>query len=100
MHQYNRKINCNIIMSQTLIKISGLFFFAFLFFYGLYISIASLKNSERFIRGYKRIDLIKISGDSGRIVYFIFGILISVIATLMFLKFLHIGPWAGSNKSQ
>ena len=80
-------------MQEEYIKIFGIIFFSFCFFYGAYIAIASMRNWKRFVESYKRIDLIKVFGDFGRVLYVLLGTGLCIISVLMVLKFLGIGPW-------
>lgn len=74
------------------IIIIGLWIFCF--FYGLYISIASFTDHKPFTRSYKFPDLIRLFGNFGRIIYILFGLILSVVALLMLLKVFDKGPWA------
>ena len=82
-------------MTEKYIRIFGIILFIFCFFYGAYISIAAMRNWRQFIESYKRIDLIKLFGDFGRILYVLFGIGLCMMSVLMLLKFLGMGPWTG-----
>ena len=84
-------------MSEKYINIFGIIFFIFCFFYGAYVAIAAMRNWKQFINSYKSIDLIKLFGDFGRVLYFLFGLGLSIISILMVLKFLGTGPWANLN---
>jgi hypothetical protein len=83
-------------MPEVFRKILGIAFFSFCFGYGVYIAIAAMRNYKPFIDSYKRIDLIKIFGDFGRVLYVIFGAVFSVLSLLMILRFLGFGPFVGA----
>jgi uncharacterized membrane protein YgaE (UPF0421/DUF939 family) len=70
-------------------------FLILLFVYGLYMTLGALRNWNSFLYAYKRFDLIEAFGNLGRLLYVILGLVISIIAILLFLKHLGIGPLAG-----
>ena len=57
-----------------------------LFIYGLYMIVGAMRNRKSFLNAYKRIDLIKLFGDLGRVFYVIFGLVICTVAILLTLK--------------
>jgi hypothetical protein len=66
------------------------------FIYGLFMILGAMRNWRSFLLAYKRIDLIKVFGDFGRVLYVILGLAICTIAVLLFLKKMSIGPLVGS----
>ena len=75
-------------------RVLGIIFFLFCFGYGLYISMAAMRNWKSFINSPKRIDLIKVFGDFGRVLYMIIGIFLALVSVLMVLKIFDLGPFA------
>jgi hypothetical protein len=54
--------------------------------------LGSVRNWSHFLNAYKQFDLIKAFGNLGRLLYVILGLTICIIALLLFLKKLGIGP--------
>lgn len=79
-------------MTPTLAKIIFILLALLMIVYGLYISFGALRNWDNFNKAHKRIDLIAIFGDFGRVLYVIFGFAIFIMATLSLLGLLQIGP--------
>lgn len=65
------------------------------FVYGMFMILGAMRNWRSFLFAYKRIDIIKVFGDFGRVLYVLLGLAICTIAVLLFLKKLGIGPWVG-----
>lgn len=74
-------------------NIAGFLFCFFCAAYGAYVCIASVRNWKSFNDSYKRIDLIKIFGDFGRILYAVFGLAMCIFFFLMLLRVLGYGPF-------
>ena len=79
-------------MTQNLAKIILILFALLIIVYGLYISLGALRNWDSFNKAHKRIDLVAIFGDFGRVLYVVFGFAIFIMATLCLLGLLQIGP--------
>jgi hypothetical protein len=69
-------------------------FCVLLFLYGIYIFLGALRNWKSFIKKYKKIDLIEIFGDFGRVLYMIIGVFISIISMLYLAGILELGPFS------
>ena len=80
-------------MSEKYINVFGIIFFSACFLYGAYIAIASMRNWKKFIDSYKTIDLIKVFGDFGRVLYVLIGLMFCILSVLMILKFFGLGPF-------
>lgn len=61
-------------------------FLLLLFTYGLFMIFGAMRNWRSFLNSYKSIDLIKLFGDFGRILYVILGLIICCVAIFLFLK--------------
>jgi hypothetical protein len=66
-----------------------------LFVYGIFMVLGAMRNGRSFLFAYKTIDLIKIFGDFGRVLYVVLGLVVCTISVLLFLKILGVGPWVG-----
>jgi len=73
-------------MSETLKYFIQLLFGIFLTFYGGHITISSIRNNKKFIDSYKKLDLIKLFGDFGRILYAIIGLIVCIGGVLISLR--------------
>lgn len=78
-------------MSQKIILV---FSFIFLIAFGVFIFLGSLRNWKIFINKPKKIDLIALFGDLGRIMYVIIGAFLTFFWILSLLGVLNIGPLA------
>lgn len=81
-------------MTPLLAKIILVSFTVLVFFYGLHMSIGSIKNWNSFNNVYKRIDFTDLFGDFGRIIYVVFGLIISIGALMCLLGMFQIGPYS------
>ncbi len=81
-------------MTPNLAKIILILFALLMIVYGLYIAFGAMRNWDNFNKARKRIDLIAIFGDFGRVLYVVFGFAIFIAATLCLLGLLQIGPLA------
>lgn len=79
-------------MTPNLAKIILILFALLMVVYGLYISLGALRNWNSFNKSYKRIDLVAIFGDFGRVLYIVIGLGIFVMATFCLLGLLQFGP--------
>jgi hypothetical protein len=61
-------------------------FLIFLFIYGIYMILGAMRNWKSFLNAYKRIDLIKVFGEFGRVLYMILGLIVCVVAVFLVLK--------------
>lgn len=73
-------------MSETLKYFIQLFFGIFLTFYGGHVTISAIRNNKKFIDSYKRVDLINIFGDFGRILYAIIGLIVCILGILISIR--------------
>ncbi|MES2515469.1 MAG: hypothetical protein V4580_15045 [Bacteroidota bacterium] len=62
--------------------------------YGLYMSLGALRNWNSFNKAHKRIDLIAMFGDPGRLIYVVAGMAICVVAALCVCGLMGIGPFS------
>jgi hypothetical protein len=79
-------------VTPNLAKYILILFALLMIVYGLYISLGALRNWSNFNKAHKRIDLIAIFGDFGRVLYVVFGAAICIGATLCLFGLMQVGP--------
>jgi len=68
--------------------------------FGIYLILASIRNWSSFRNVSKRIDLIEIFGEFGRILYIIIGLGVLLLSILWILGVFEIGPYSDAVKER
>jgi hypothetical protein len=73
-------------MTETVKSFILLFLSLFGIFYGIFLSYGAMKNTKIFRQMPKRLDLVAFFGDTGRLIYFILGIILFFLGIFLACK--------------